>query len=678
MRHIRNFLSNHTRPIILSLAALAFVALCFSSYYLTHASDSITLRINDGEIVVPGVDKFGTPKPFSLETKTTTANDYGYTLSAYSITDPRISITKDGGNNDCSTTVPLSTTKSAPTAIEVTTEENDPQVNPLNTVTTTYCAVVTNDQIPDGEYNITIGYHLAENQPPLIADLAQTCTPGYTASGQTLPTSAQGIVVDLDPNMIPIKYTGNTTTPQWTNNTTSNTNNTWYSYESQQWANAITVTPSSLTKYQNQDNIVVDEADVLGYWVYIPRYRYQVMRCNASDAPIPNQTALNIKFENQTGTNYEKAYPSTNGDWATHPAFTFGAQELNGLWVGKYETTGSTTAPTIKPNLKSQVYQVIGTQYNIAKSIGVLDTNATGGGCSGSYYYANNTASDCTTAPAIPQNNHNLSTTKTHQQKNSDWGAVAYLSTSTYGVYGTNSQQSQNNLTGTAQKVYINGAYSSTPRDGNNNSGYGLTGCGPNGTSTAPTDSQYTITDATATGTTNCTSSSTARAYYTIIGQLSSTTGTIYGIYDTAGGAWEYVIGNRTTSATQTTSSTSYMANPITNSNYYNAYKTSAASGLFGTKPSWSTSTSEYYYNFDVCTFATCGGQANYETTAAQSVSSGDQSWGSGLSYFVYSGSPWFGRGGLSYNGSYAGLWASDAYHGLRTHIGFRVVAGSF
>jgi hypothetical protein len=148
-----------------------------------------------------------------------------------------------------------------------------------------------------------------------------------------------------------------------------------------------------------------------------------------------------------------------------------------------------------------------------------------------------------------------------------------------------------------------------------------------------------------------------------------------------SGGAQEYVMGNRTTSATQTTSSTSYFATQLTNPAYYDAYRTSAAdNGLFGTKPTWSSSTGEYYYNFDACTWQTCGGHANYETTTFQSVSSGAQSWGSDYSNFVYSSSPWFCRGGYSSDGSSAGVFASYEYLGGLSYSGlsFRVSLGAF
>ena len=52
------------------------------------------------------------------------------------------------------------------------------------------------------------------------------------------------------------------------------------------------------------------------------------------------------------------------------------------------------------------------------------------------------------------------------------------------------------------------------------------------------------------------------RAYNGELGVLSSTTNTIYGVYGLSGGASEYVMGNKTTSDTQSGGSTSYMKTP--------------------------------------------------------------------------------------------------------------------
>jgi hypothetical protein len=143
-----------------------------------------------------------------------------------------------------------------------------------------------------------------------------------------------------------------------------------------------------------------------------------------------------------------------------------------------------------------------------------------------------------------------------------------------------------------------------------------------------------------------------------------------------SGQNWEYVMGNRTTSDTQTTSNASYFTNPLTLDalNYTDLYKTTSPS-LFGIKPTWSTSSTEQYYNNDVCTWNTCGGHALHETKVPQSVSSSSQSWGGDYSNFVNSDYPWFRRGGDSNLGSYAGLFASyDGSGSGNNSIGFRVV----
>jgi hypothetical protein len=479
--------------------------------------------------------------------------------------------------------------------------------------------------------------------------------------------SAGSYTVDLDPNMLPIvNKLSNGTYPS-----------NWCNYDAAQWCNAVTVKPATLAAYQAvPTGTEIAEDDILGYWVYVPRYAYEVQRRDAVDAFVPAQN-FDIRFEKstttkktpaatcsvmgsgyaivsssgatnkdyRTGCGISRTYDNATGTtWATHPAFTFGTTELNGLWIGKFETTGSVAAPTVKPNLKSQISQTIGVQYTIASSIGVTDPTKTGG-----------------STAATTQNTHNLNTNKSRMLKNSEWGATSYLSSSIYGA-GVNN-------------VKINAAYKSSLQDGNGNTGYGITGCGPQ---TSSNENQYTITDSATTGAVSCMYSGTSHTYETATGMLASTTNNVYGIYDMSGGAYEYVLGNRTTSASQTTSNTSYLTNAITNPAYYDAYATSAAGGRFGTQPTGSNST-EYYYNNDVCTFETCGGQALHETKTVQSVSTGVQSWGGDYSYFVYSSFPWSLRGGISNIGSYVGLFSSLCNEGKADGMyGFRASLSSF
>ena len=443
--------------------------------------------------------------------------------------------------------------------------------------------------------------------------------------------------VDLDNNMIPVKYTGNTTAPKWESLTDQQIGlngglpddqiGQWYDYNSKQWANAVTVKDPN--KYKNQ-NKVVDENDVLGYFVYIPRYAYEVMRPNATDKVVtdddyklPDNTSIKhpgfmINFENKynlfktpgdstscssiSGSTlttkdyrtqcakdlgYSRLNPETDSakanktTWATHPAFRWQytkaingidkTQDLNGFWVGKYETTGSNTAPTVKPNSRHigrALTDHIGTYYDIAKSLGQKDNYNP---------YGNNTA--------IPQNSHHLSNYSSHMLKNTEWGVITYLSSSTYGA-GLN-------------KVNINGNLS-IDKDGNNEYSTGITGCGPQSeTSTSAYKGCNT--------------------YNTNLGQLASTTNNPTGIYDMFGGAGEYTMASLTDSPNQTESNVYPVTNPI-KPPYVDLYRTAQAGGKFGVKPAWSTSNDEYSYNNDVCTWETCGGQALHETKLEQSV----------------------------------------------------------
>jgi hypothetical protein len=465
---------------------------------------------------------------------------------------------------------------------------------------------------------VDIAYDETPNPPPPAGDLSQACTAGYPAAGQAsagLSTDNSAIVVDLDANMIPIVYTGNTSTPEW--QTISSSDSNWYDYTNKKWANAVTVTTASLATYKNTSGTTVNEADILGYWVYIPRYRYQVMRCNATDPVVATPTLFNIQFENQNTQNYQKAYPAINNDWATHPAFTLGETELNGLWVSKFEASNPTTSRVtaaeniyFKPNQLGVSYNNVSTQFTMSRNIGSDGTNA-----------------------------HNLATLVSTMLKNDQWGAIAYLTTSVYGR-------------GTSE-IWINNC----DDDSNNNN---------IGGDTYNDHTGWAGTSASASSQSSCSAYTTTynnsdQAYHGTIGVHASTTDNVYGIYDMSGGNFEYVMGNYD----QTIGSSGFSTLP--DAKYYNNYPSS----IFTNNSS--------YTNNNQCTWATCGGHALHETKTVQSVSSYNQSWGSDYSIFVDSSYPWFARGGSSYHSSFAGVFASrDYYGGGLSDIGFRVVLGPF
>ena len=113
----------------------------------------------------------------------------------------------------------------------------------------------------------------------------------------------------------------------------------------------------------------------------------------------PSETCK-LKSTNATCTD-----STCNNKTYTHSAFTFGNDEIKGFWIGKFELTGTISNITTKPNLSSIRDQ----------SVSTFETNIMNMKNSGNQYGF-------------------ITTTDTHMIKNSEWGAVAYLSHSKYGT----------------------------------------------------------------------------------------------------------------------------------------------------------------------------------------------------------------------------------------------------
>ena len=497
----------------------------------------------------------------------------------------------------------------------------------------TFGAAIALNSLAAGKYSTTVTYTATAKPAP-----APIVDPTICKSGDP----KNDCQVDLDPNMIPVKYTGSITNAQWTSlakpEDSSNQGN-WYNYNQKQWANAITVKSEALSKYKNQTK-VVDQADILGFWVYIPRYAYEVMRRDGTDNSVSDQNFL-IHFEKKTDAkrrpaacsttgkdyrtqcdldrSYIEGQPSNQGTWATHPAFTFGSKELNGIWFAKFETTGTNTQPTVLPNEAhmSGRYTAsadIGRMYTTAKTLGVVDNNNIGGN----------------TDYTVPtQNNHHLAKLSSHMVNNNDWGAATYLSASKYGA-GYNG-------------VQINA--SSAGHDYSGQTSYGTTGCGP-----SSNGNTGTYSDGGTLGTQSaCSSGDSQRAYNGTLGQLASTTNNPTGIYDMSGGGWEYTASSYTSDLNSS------------NTNYFSQ----------SAHPPYVNN-----YNFtetNNCTFATCGGQALYETNDGSG--NGSDQWNGNYMYFVTSSYPWFVRGGGYDDGSFAGLFYASNVNGYANYYlsAFRV-----
>ena len=354
----------------------------------------------------------------------------------------------------------------------------------------------------------------------------------------------------------------------------------WYKYEDKKWANAVILADNTKT-YNNGD--IIPEDNIESYFVWIPKYSYQIFNLGETDGHTTgkpdssNAQEIQIKF-GTTNTNdnndNECTTPMTSGasgnckvgDYMTSPAFI--SMDTNGLWVAKFETTGSTTNITVKPNQTSLRSLNVKTMFETA------------------YNYKRDNDS--------------------HMMKNTEWGAVAYLSHSKYGIN---------------TEVRIN-----------NNSNY-ITGY-------AATDSS----DQSKYPGTYGTNSSVTLPYNTSIGYKASTTGNITGIYDMSGGALEYMASLRS----ETYASSGFDSSSLKsyNSKYYDEYDAN----------------SEYTtYSMRILGDATGEMEPFYYYQDNNGI---HNSWYADRSYFVDSSYPWFNRGGNYDIGVLAGQFTFDHHAG--------------
>ena len=289
---------------------------------------------------------------------------------------------------------------------------------------------------------------------------------------------------ELFENMVPIKYENN----KWI---VADTSQKWYDYNNKEWANAVVLNKGVTKNIGNE----ITEEEISLWYVWIPRYKYTIFNGNNEGV---TAKLINITFEHgksNTGTlqcrtiddGSEMCTDNLNGGTInqistyTHPAFKFGNTELTGFWVGKFEVSGSTSAIKVKPNVTSLRTQTVSSFFTAIQNV---------------------------------KTKYGINNADSHMMKNIEWGAVAYLKQSKYGL-------------GTIDIAV------------NTNSNF-YTGGG------------------------------TSDAYKTNVAQ--STTGNVYGVYDMSGGAYEYVMGNMNNSSSAFySSSAGFTTAP--DAKYYDSYK---------------------------------------------------------------------------------------------------------
>ncbi|MCL2860276.1 MAG: hypothetical protein FWF46_06985 [Oscillospiraceae bacterium] len=192
-------------------------------------------------------------------------------------------------------------------------------------------------------------------------------------------------------------------------------------FKPENWYNYVAQTGTTDGQTSRWANAITDDGS---YWVWIPRFAYEITKGLGTNTA----GTINIKFlqgttnKDSDGNTISTTYPTVTGDamtdYVVEPCFTNGTAnnyangewkaEIAGIWVAKFRASHSDATSL-----------VIGTSTTIKIVPSIQSwTNATPGD---SYTFSR-------------EYNENL---ESHLMKNSEWGAVAYLTHSQYGRNGT-------------------------------------------------------------------------------------------------------------------------------------------------------------------------------------------------------------------------------------------------
>ena len=293
-----------------------------------------------------------------------------------------------------------------------------------------------------------LSYKITNSYALFSSTLTGAKTIEVTAVGKSLDESGANAPVPTS-NMIPVYYDETAEVWKKADKYNSQEKYKWYDYDNKMWANSVTVSETNRSTYLNADpGTEIPMDDILTMQVWVPRYKYKVWNYNENGTVASDPQEIKITFEKGTATTGEISCSDSisgtdgaasetcklksdnlactdstcNGKTYTHPAFTFGTEELEGIWVGKFEVSAPTDnacyisesedncnvtgiTPLVKPDVKSYRYAQVGT----------FETNIMAMNDNGNIYGF-------------------ASSDDTHMMKNMEWGAVAYLSHSKYGI----------------------------------------------------------------------------------------------------------------------------------------------------------------------------------------------------------------------------------------------------
>ena len=489
--------------------------------------------------------------------------------------------------------------------------------------------------------------------------------------------------------MTPIKFTMPTDEKMGKIVETTAGDSDWYeygtTYETRRWANAKTEDGSM--------------------WVWIPRFAYRVNK-ESETFDVVFLIGTTDKYYDENGniktakrqTSENQVIDTTVG-YTVHPAFTNESKinyanggwdkELTGIWVAKFDAgyaSGNNTA-TVKASSVSYSPSKVwinkterGTETDGSEDArnwldGIYGATTTSikyptfqGVTYAMNYINHNDSFNIAKVLNESGNIYGLSTSDSdsHLMKNSEWGACSYLSLSKYGLYNVDIKINSVNLNSGNRKRTETAGKSGV------DSVYAVTGCaGGNSNTTIDTLKAVTANKAD--------NKDGAYVWNQKNGQASSTTGTIYGVYDMSGTVWERTaayVANGTWNLRGQGASIAYNGNTLkTESTKYTTVYPFNEKDSEGNEITNIDTASQQNFVANSKIY----GDAIRETNNGKAGTTEDgwnySSWTSDYSYFPALSVPFFKRGGGLWDGSHAGVCAfsrssGDSYY----DVGFRAV----
>lgn len=378
--------------------------------------------------------------------------------------------------------------------------------------------------------------------------------------------------------MIPVCYNSENNVWVKADGSNNDSNHKWYSYSNKYWANAVTVTDASRSTYVGSAaGTVINMDDITNMLVWIPKYAYSAynsMQENYAGGTQDSPGAIGIQFLD-VGAQVDTTM------WYPHPAFTFGGEDISGIWVGKFEISHETLSDSFDTNNLGCTT----TSCTNANGLRTLPDKIP--------LLYNDPANMFFGIKSMQSSSNTFGFTNTadvHMIKNSEWGAVAYFSQSIYGRCiddVTCPDIGINNTIGTGSGAAAGSSYTDP-------SGY----------------------------------------YYSAKGQIASTTGNIYGVYDMSGGNFEFVMAKSTTQSY----AGGFTGTSLTNFNAINA-------------------NNKYIDSFEYDNSITCtDALSGLNICFGQALEDETNMWYADEAMFV--NDSWMSRGGFYMQSSSAGLFA--------------------